>query len=206
MTSVITGDIINSRKVPNPETWMIPLKKLLLRVGKTPAVWEIYRGDSFQVEVAEPGQSFLRSLQIKACVKGIKNLDVRMSIGIGAKNYSAQKISESNGEAFINSGEMFDQLKKMKENMAVKTPWPDLDRELNLMISLAAIAMDSWTPVSAEMVALSLAYRHHSQTDLGKRLGRTQSSISERQTRAHYKEIMELERFYRSKIEDHLSA
>ncbi|MEJ7912101.1 MAG: hypothetical protein WKF70_03020, partial [Chitinophagaceae bacterium] len=146
MTSVITGDIINSRKVPNPETWMVPLKKLLLQTGKTPAVWEIYRGDSFQVEVSEPGESFLKCVQIKACIKSIKNLDVRMSIGIGAKNYTARKISESNGEAFINSGEMFDQLKKIKENIAVKTPWTTLNRELNLMISLAAIAMDNWTP------------------------------------------------------------
>lgn len=206
MTSVIIGDIINSRRMLNQNTWMGPLKKLLLRFGETPQVWEFYRGDSFQVEITKAEESFLRSLQIKACIKTIRNLDVRMSIGIGTKNHDAPKISESNGEAFIYSGEMFEQLKKIKENLAIQSPWPEINRELNLMISLASIAMDKWTPVSAEMVALSLEYRDLSQTDLGKKIGRKQSSVSEGQKRAHYSEIMELEKFYRRKIEEQLNA
>ncbi|WP_332910804.1 hypothetical protein [Algoriphagus boritolerans] len=38
-----------------------------------------------------------------------------MAIGIGEKNYSGSKISESNGPAFVFAGEKFDRLKK-REN------------------------------------------------------------------------------------------
>jgi len=41
---------------------------------------------------------------------------VRMAIGIGGKSYSGDRITESNGEAFINAGEKFEELEKEKFN------------------------------------------------------------------------------------------
>lgn len=75
--------------------------------------WEIFRGDQFQLEVKNPENSLLVAIQIKALMKSLK-LDVRMSIGIGEKTHNSKKISESNGTAFINSGELFERLKKKK--------------------------------------------------------------------------------------------
>ncbi|MDP4257076.1 MAG: transcriptional regulator [Bacteroidota bacterium] len=206
MTSVITGDIMNSRGAANQGEWLTPIKKVFAIYGKTPKTWEIYRGDSFQLEVKEPPDSLLAAIRIKACIKSIREeeLDVRMAIGIGSRNYSAARITESNGEAFIHSGEKFETLKKMKKSLAIKSPWPAIDTELNLMISLASIAMDKWSPSSAELVALSLKNKEFSQKELGHKLGRTQSSISERQKRALYDEIMELEHYYRNKMEQQL--
>jgi len=200
MTSIITGDIINSRKVIDQKTWLTPLKKVLSGYGKSPKNWEIFRGDSFQLEVDDPAGSFLAAIRLKAAVRSIKGLDVRMAIGIGEKTYVASRISESNGEAFINSGEKFEELKKIRQRLAVRTPWPDSDKQLNLMISLASIVMDTWTASSAQMIELSLHHQHLSQKELGKKIGRTQSSVSERQTRAHYAEITELEKFFREHI------
>ena len=54
---------------------------------------------------------FLTVLRIKATLKGIKNLDVRMAIGIGKREFTAFNITESNGEAFIHSGEKLESLK-----------------------------------------------------------------------------------------------
>ncbi len=168
--------------------------------GKSPKTWEIFRGDSFQLEIKKPEESFLAAIKIKATIRSIKDLDVRLAIGIGAKSYSADRISESNGEAFIYSGEKFEELKKIKQRLAIRSPWEELDKELNLMISLASIVMNKWSASSAELIALSLEYHSLSQKDLGKKIKRTQSSVSERQTRAHYGEIVELEKFFRNKI------
>ena len=206
MTSVITGDVINSRKVANQDEWIKPLKKALTKYGKTPKHWEIFRGDSFQVEISQPEKSFWAAISIKAHIRSIKALDVRMAIGIGDKNFSAPRITESNGPAFINSGEQFETLKKIKQNLAIKSPWPELDIELNLMIGLASIAMDKWSPSSAELVVLSLDNNDLSQIELGRKIGRRQSSISERQSRAHYGEITELESFYRKRILQQLNV
>lgn len=202
MTSVLLGDIINSRKVTDHEQWLSPLKKLFRKYGKSPEVWEITRGDNFQIEIEDPASSLQAALQIKALTKSIGlNLDVRMAIGIGNKTFSGQKISESNGEAFINCGEKFETLRKTKQNLAIKTPWPDVDQELNLMIKLASITMDKWTASSAEVMHLLLVAKQPlTQKDLIQKLGVNQSSISERMARAHTDEIMELEQYYRARI------
>ncbi len=41
MIALITGDIIDSRSVENPDIWLKPLKKLFQGIGKTPVKWEI---------------------------------------------------------------------------------------------------------------------------------------------------------------------
>ncbi len=95
MTSIITGDIINSRKLAS-KAWIDDLKRFLNDKGNTPSDWEIYRGDEFQMEIKNPEDALLAALQIKAFLKTLK-VNVRMSIGIGDKTHVAEKISESNG-------------------------------------------------------------------------------------------------------------
>ncbi len=200
MTSVITGDIINSRGKNDPSIWLHPLKELLGEWGKSPKTWEIFRGDSFQLEISNPQDALLAAIRIKACIKSIDKLDVRIGIGIGEKSYNASRITESNGPAFIHSGETFEELKKQKQRLSIKSPWPELDEELNLMFRLASIALDRWTPATAQLVAISIANSGLSQKELGDRIERTQSTISEGQKRAHYEEVMALEEFYRKCI------
>ena len=55
MTAVLTGDIINSRKSKTPD-WLSNLKETLNKFGQEPKHWEIYRGDSFQLEI-DPAKS-----------------------------------------------------------------------------------------------------------------------------------------------------
>lgn len=204
MTSIITGDIINSRKLAHPEAWLALLKKELSAYGKSPKTWEIYRGDSFQLEVSQPELSLLAAIRIKAGIRTVKGLDVRMAISIGKKSYDAPRITESNGKVFIHSGELFEQLSQRKQTLAVKSPWAQTDGELNLIISLASIVMDKWTPSSAELVSWSLQLGTADQKTLQKKLKITQSSISERQTRAHFREILEAESFFRKKIQQQM--
>jgi hypothetical protein len=199
MTSVITGDIINSRKIKNA-VWLKRLKKTLSSQGKSPRTWQIYRGDSFQVEVKDPALAFLTVLKIKATMRSIKSLDVRMSIGIGKKEFTASAVTESNGEAFINSGQRLESLKREKQTLAIKTPWPALDREMNVCFHLALIAMDSWSPSSAELINILIDKPEIKQKSLAKKLKISQSSVSERHKRSHFAAIMECENLFRDKV------
>jgi hypothetical protein len=200
MTSVITGDIINSRLYTDASVWLHPLKKLLAEWGKSPKTWEIFRGDSFQLEISQPQNALLAAIRIKACIKSISKLDVRMGIGLGEKKYDAPRITESNGPVFVNSGETFEELKKAKQRLSIKSPWPELDTQLNLLFRMASIALDKWSPATAQLVALSIANSGLSQKELGDKIERTQSTISEGQKRAHYEEILALEEYYRKCI------
>lgn len=201
MTSVITGDIINSRGVSSPATWLTVLKEALAHIASGPKYWEIFRGDSFQVEVQDYRKAFRTTVYLKACLKEIKDLDVRMAIGIGDKTHEGATISESNGQAFVFSGELFETLKKEKRNLAIKTGVQETDDDLNLFFRLGLIAMDNWTPNSAQIVKLSMDHPDLSQQELGDLIGIRQNTVSERQKRAYLDEIMALDRMYRKKAD-----
>lgn len=201
ITSVITGDIIKSRAQVNPEAWITVLKKSLSYLSHDKAYWEIYRGDSFQIEIKDICSSFIAALYIKACIKSIHGLDVRLAIGIGNKTYEGENVTESNGEAFVFSGETLETLKKEKQNLRIKTNSLDIDEALNLYFKLALIPMDSWTVNLAEIVKLSIENPDALQSELGKLIGINQNAISTRQKRAHLDEIEELDLMYRQKID-----
>ncbi|MFI0428035.1 transcriptional regulator [Mariniflexile sp. HMF6888] len=200
MTSVITGDIINSRKQKEPEVWMTTLKKVLSSLSAETKYWEIYRGDSFQIEIRDYHASFMAAIYIKAAIKMIKGLDVRLAIGIGNKTYEGNDVTESNGEAFVFSGEIMETLKKEKQNLRIKTNNNEINKELNLYFRFALITMDSWSVNSAEIVKLSIENPKALQSELGKLIGINQNAISNRQKRAHLEEILELDHMYRHKM------
>lgn len=198
MTSIITGDIIGSRHQES-EHWVEDLKKILAPLGETPNEWEVYRGDEFQIEVKNPEEALLTAILIKAHLRAIKS-DARMSIGFGNKTHNAEKISESNGSAFINSGELFETLKKQKVTLAMRTGSDEIDEKLNLMIQLALTFMDSWLVQSAEFVAMAIKNPTLSQEELGQKLGINQAAVSRRQKRAQFELVMNLDRYFRKQI------
>lgn len=192
MIAVITGDIINSRK-GNVENWMTSLKEILNKYGEEPKSWEIYRGDSFQL-LLPPEKALLVAIHIKSIIKKTKIYDVRIAIGIGSETYSSSKITESNGSAYINSGECFETLKK--QTLAIKSESKDLDEILNTMFKLSLLTINSWTTVVSEVIQAAIEHPEKNQKDLAKLLNRSQSNISEALKRGGYDEIIKMNEFY----------
>lgn len=201
MISIITGDVINSQKV-SPHIWLQKLKLELDGVGKSPLTWEIYRGDSFQVEVTDPSRALLTAIKIKAAIKSIKEMDVRLAIGVGNKTYEASKITESNGSAFVYSGETYESLVKSKQNLAIATPSNKLNQEMNLLFRFALIVMDNWSVNSAKVVYNALTNPGYSQEELGKALNIKQNSVSSALKRACFSEISDMLAWYQNKIKE----
>ncbi len=199
MIAIITGDIVNSRGLPIH--WINNLKRALSHVQSKKKKWEIYRVDSFQVELSV-SDALLSAIYIKACIKVMKKADIRIGIGVGKKGIIGNKVTEANGEAFVNSGKVFDDLKLTKATMAFETPWLFFNDEINLYLKLALIAMDNWSPVSAEMVKYVLENKDSKQDKIAELSGRSQSSVSEALNRAYYSEIVKLEERYRSRVSE----
>ena len=194
MIAVLTADIINSARYPTA-TWMELLKSGLERWGESPSDWEIYRGDEFQLRT-DPENALKIAIELKARIKTIKGLDIRIAIGLGEEDYKGSGVSDSNGSAYRRSGRMLEQLKSSKNKMGIDTGLSNYNRNFKLLIDLASDFMDSWSRVSAEMVAASLINTGSTQTELATRLQIKQSAVSQRQKRARLSLIMELLNYY----------
>lgn len=194
--SIITGDIVNSRSL-SPSIWLKSVKTVIKRNKIGSKKWEIFQGDMFQIETS-PERSLKLALELKSSVKVEKDLDVRLAIGLGTKNYNSDKVSESNGEAYINSGISFDNLKKRR--LAINTPWEDFNEEWNIILQLASLTMDNWAPMTSIIFKEALTKPKLTQKDIAKKLKRTQGRISEGLKRAGYDEIINILELYEKQV------
>lgn len=196
MIAVITGDIVNSRK-GLVESWINPLKETLDKYGNEPKSWEIYRGDSFQMSL-DLDKALLAAIHIKSTIKETKEYDVKMAIGIGEEKYSSDKITESNGTAYVHSGECFEELKKY--SLGIKSHNPNFDDTINLMLKLALLTIDNWSSVVSKVIKTVIENPEKNQKHLANLLNRSQSNISEALKRGGYEEIMNMNEFYERNI------
>ncbi|MCK0147018.1 SatD family protein [Arenibacter sp. F26102] len=194
MVAIITGDIINSDRYAASE-WMGILKPYLELQGETPMDWEIYRGDEFQIRTT-PERALKMAIRIKALIKSLNKLDVRMGIGLGSETFVGASVSQSNGQAYQRSGRIFETLKEQKLNLAIVTGDDDRDETLNLMLKLALNFMDDWSTVSAQMVSLSLEKPNVSQQEVADQLNIKQSAVSQRLKRARMDLVLDLMAYY----------
>ncbi len=200
MIAVITGDIINSQQSAT-EVWITKLKNLLENWGSTPQAWEIYRGDEFQLK-CKIDDVFWYFLAIKSLIKSQENLDVRIAIGIGHENFSSEKITESNGSAYVNSGRLLKDLKSDGHTVSIKTSNDRVDRDLNILMKWASKDFDNWTMATSEIVHEMIMNPNSTQEDLAKKFNISQSSVSQRLKRANYELIVETNQYFKKKISE----
>lgn len=198
MIAVITGDIVNSQS-GDAELWLQQLKNMLASWGETPAQWEIYRGDEFQYKCSVD-EVFWKVISIKSLLKTFENLDVRIAVGIGNEVFTSEKITESNGSAYVNSGRLLNDLKAEGRTLAIKTPNDNIDHDLNILFKWISLDFDNWSAVSAEIIHLLVQDQTLNQEQAAQKLNISQSSVSQRLKRANYDLILETDRYFRKKI------
>lgn len=195
MIAVITGDIIDSRKV-STEAWLSKLKAYFESIPHSSGKWEIYRGDSFQLEI--PVDNALRTVFcIKALIKTNNKIDVRMGIGIGEKDYTGLKVTESSGTAFTRSGHQFELLKD--QTLAIKSATENTDNDFNLLLKLAGFIADNWKPVTSETIFHMLNNPDLLQKELAQQLGKSNTTINKALKRGAYDELLEVIHLFNKK-------
>lgn len=203
MIAIVTGDVVHSRKL-KPEQWLTHLKEGLFHFGRSPLEWEVFRGDSFQFK-STPEEALLNSILLKAWMKHFKEIDVRLSIGIGVQNFNGENITEGNGSAFELSGEGFDALGK--KNLTIKTPDEILNDTLKVMCDLALLIMDKWSERTAEVMYVKLKNPELNQTEIALFLNKKgQGTISEALKRGGFAEINQFIHYYNHTIGNYVAA
>ncbi len=186
---VVAGDIIDSSK-KNAGQFMPILERELVIIS-TSNLYDIYRGDSFQVLIKHPEKALLNCLQVKTALKKECNLNVRFSIGIGSVEVKDKNLARSSGSALERSGHLLDRLKEVDRNLMVSsgTLW---DAYLNNALYQALTYLDTWNTNACEIIYELITNPGLTQKEMGERLGLQQATVSRRLQRAYWKQIHEL--------------
>lgn len=196
IVGVITGDIVSSSE-KDRKILLQDLKEILVEIDKLQPKktlpFELYRGDSFQGLIVEPEKALKYSLLIRANLKKKSNggnTDARIAIGVGTVNFMATTAAESDGEAFRNSGPILDTMKDENVRLRVKTPWEEINQELDVSLFLADALIHRWTTAQVEVIAESLMGKK--QTEIAEKLKISQSAVNQRLKAGNWEAINKL--------------
>ena len=187
--AVITGDLIKSKSLSGQREVLSILNEAFSTVqsylndtrrNKILCVpFQIFRGDSFQGIISDPELALYVLIVIRASLRCInysksyrrKNApDARLALGIGTVNYLPDaSVSEGDGDAFRRSGILLDTLKnnikKSPLYMAIDTPWPEINKELEVDCALLDSLIYKWSAQQAQAILGFM--KGLNQTELG---------------------------------------
>ena len=197
LSAVITGDIVNSTKLfPESEKRLISRLGLILNSFK----FEFYRGDSFQVYMKAPGKALEVALLCRTLAIGFvsekakKISDVRIGIGIGLINAPVRKLGAANGEPFLLSGRVFDELEKTGERLAIASTQEIANAGFNVISDYINSIYQKMTVKQAAVIFELL--QGHSQQETALRLMKSKSTINQHVTAGRWNELEKLMQQY----------
>lgn len=150
---------------------------------------DVFRGDSWQLLIDSPALALRSGLLMRALMKAneqLPKIDSRLAIGVGTVEFvDRANLSESQGEAFVLSGEALDGLRDMKVRMAVRFPEARHDAHgafeaqatLDVVMALLDTICQEWT--ARQSAAIAGALMRLGQTQIGERLAITQPAVSQ---------------------------
>lgn len=187
MQAVLTGDIVNSTKLPSAKEK--GLIKLLEQIF-TPYKYEFYRGDSFQVLVKDASVSLRIALLCRTAAIGIVEnnvADVKISIGLGEVDDRIKTLGSAKGEAFLLSGRAFDELEKTNSRLVISTANTMANFALEIIADYVNSIYSRMTTKQARVIFELL--KGGLQQDVVKRLKKSKSTISQHATSGRWAEI-----------------
>lgn len=202
---IITGDLINSSQYePAQRQEVIKTLKQTLTEANDAAdnQWlrfEMYRGDSIQIEVTEPEQALRLAILLRAAlqklatgkkkqpVPGKPFADIRLSVGIGEAERKQGSVVEADGEAYRLSGRSLDTMKKHGQKLIIRTNNTDINEEFEVACRFLDVLLDKWSASSAEVVFWLL--KGLKDVEIAAKLGISQPAIHARKKVAGWEAI-----------------
>ncbi len=181
--AVLTGDVIASRQVTDAAHLYRVLDATLSLLAKRHAGnGQRYRGDGFQLVLADANQAMTAAIRLRAELirhsEPNQRWDARIAIAVGDDDWQAtQAITDADGEVFVRSGQTLDAMET--QHLALSLIEAEHDDCLSLVTRFIDDLVDGWSRYSAEIVALSLQ-QTVTQQALAERLGIRQPSVHKR--------------------------
>lgn len=209
--AVISGDIINSGKLPVKQREILykKLEAYLKKLGQKGEYFkgETNQGDWFQCLVDHPVEALRYALIIKTYLKsfaeseletgkGTKSkkvaslpaIDARIAIGIGKVDFIGSRLGASDGEAFRISGRLLDKIKKTNHSLVGAVEKEDkMNGELDTLFIMLDFILSKTTPLQCQVILRKLVGKK--ETEIAKELHILQSAVNQRSTAAGWNAI-----------------
>ncbi|HRE49789.1 MAG TPA: hypothetical protein PK339_00100 [Flavitalea sp.] len=200
--SVITGDIVNSTKLPAAVE-----QKLLENLNGIlqPYIFEFYRGDSFQVYLKEAKAALRVALLCRTTALSLdpeENAplsDIRIGIGLGEVEEPVHTPGSAKGEAFILSGRSFDNLEKSDARLIITTANGLANAGLLVISDYINAIFRELTAKQAEVIFELL--KGHTQQETAAKLQKSKSTIHQHVSSGRWNEIARILYHYEQIIE-----
>lgn len=161
---------------------------------------EFFRGDAWQLLLADPGVALRLALLLRAQLRWKAPFDTRLAIGIGTvRSINRRKVSLSAGEAFELSGHALDKMTSYFElTAAVPARAPLAAQWVPGVLHLCSELLRGWTPRQAEIVCYALLQAEATHEQIGAMLDKPvrKQTVTSALRGAHFRALADaLERF-----------
>lgn len=199
--AVLTGDLVASTRLP-PSRRSALLKEWLTEVLET-IPFELSQGDSFQLKVAAV-DSLSIALRLRSHLRSITPLngyrpDARISIGLGAVDYTGISLSESAGPAFELSGRGLLTDKSRASLLRITSPNPAFNAACNTALALAEVLIQRWTFPQA--LSITAALQGLTQQQIADLRGISQPAVQQQLQAAGWFGLSSLLAYYSTTID-----
>jgi hypothetical protein len=153
--AVITGDIVDSSKLPKAQRKALPgrIAKASRETTKAfpdavPLEVDVFRGDGWQLLVSEVGQCLRIGLFFRACLRSAsergRGLDTRVAIAVGLVDFVRERVSQGDGEAYRLSGRALEAMPR-KQRLSLALPAENTTDALPVIVRLIDVLAQGWT-------------------------------------------------------------
>lgn len=183
--AVLTGDVIESRQVHDPQRLFGVLDATLHELAERYAgQGERYRGDGFQLALPNPTDAMTAAVLLRAALikhsEDQQRWDARIAMAVGSDHWDPeQRVTQASGETFVRSGQSLDAMSDSHAHLQLNVVDEKESGCLDLLTRFVDDLMDGWSRYSAEAVYLTL-WHDESQQALAERLGISQPGMHKR--------------------------
>ena len=188
MIGVISGDIIKSQTIPKQQydAMLYQLEQSLRNISGEQTLWNIYRGDAFQLQVNNPEYLFKNAILVYLHLKS-SGYELRQSLALGQIDNPRSDIKTATGSAFTLSGQALDKIGNQRFVFSINEQ--QLDESLNLNLAFADVLLTKITQKQANALYVYLTSPDNSHAALAKELKTSRENVTKLLNLAHYQLI-----------------
>lgn len=205
MRAVITGDIVNSTRL-DASAYELAITRLTeifgLLESRYHAKWEIFRGDSFQLNLPEPSFAMHSALLIKTYLlftsENENFLSVTLSVGLGEVIVDSQQLTTSHGSAYTLSGRGLD--KTSRGGISLHSDLDDLNNMLTLPTHFLAHLLSSFSRKQAEALYSYILMNYPEHQKIADKMHTSRQNVSKLLSRGGAELVREYLLFYQTQV------